>query len=128
LGYIEKFYNNLKELCVENCYVYDMNNNSIFFKIIKKEYNLVMYNMSQDNTMRNYVNHMFEYLILTEYSDSNPAWSTHSFRYTVITRLINKLGIEKTSTFIGHKCINTTQLYYKKKNENKILKEAANLL
>ena len=58
----------------------------------------------------------------------NKAWSTHSFRHTVITGLIEKAGIEKTSVFIGHKSILTTQLYDKSKNSTQLINKLAALI
>lgn len=68
---------------------------------------------------------------LTNYMICNniqKAWSTHSFRHTVITKLIDKQGIINTKLFIGHKDTKTTELYYHAKKTNKILIESAKLL
>jgi len=121
---LDIYFNSLKAYCIDNNIVYDYNS-YIFFKLKRINNVLVAVNSAPVSTMKEIVNNCLKYITATEKSALNKAWSTHSFRHSVITKLIEKKGIEKTSEFIGHKHIITTQLYHKKFNKHKVLKELA---
>ena len=52
---------------------------------------------------------------------------SHSFRISLITDLIDQDGIENTQDYIGHKNINTTKLYRRRKNENQHYERIINI-
>ena len=123
LNKLSENYYNLKEYCIKNNIIYNYYENYIFFKVIKINNIPIAKNMSRSSTIKDLVNVVLKYYILTKYPDK--VWSTHSFRYTLINKLIASVGIEKTSKFIGHKHINTTQLYIKNLTNTKMLNELA---
>jgi len=125
---LKKLNNNyilLKEFCVSNN-IYIQNDLTIFFKLKSIGKNYIMESTSLKNSLRSLLNKILSFLKQSKYT--NKTWSTHSFRYSIITKLIEKQGIEKTSEFIGHKHINTTQIYYKKKENLDILKNSSKLI
>lgn len=126
LNLLDKFYYNLKNYCLTSDIFVNFKENHIFFKLKKINGTTIAHNINTTHTMKETINSFLNYLLLSIPEFKNQVWSTHSFRHSLITKLINKFGIEKTSEFIGHKHIATTQLYYHKESNTKLLKELAN--
>lgn len=122
LKHLDLNFNLLKNFCVNNNIVYSFEN-SIFFKLKKVGKIYQALNSAPKSTMKEILNNSLNYLTTFKFEFQNKAWSTHSFRHSLITKLIDKVGIEKTAEFIGHRSIATTQLYYNKTVKQQLLKK-----
>ena len=97
--------------------------NHIQFKLSRVNEVYVVKHINTVSTLKNRLNGMLAWYMIQQGLDK--AWSSHSFRHTIITQLIKAHGIEKTAKFIGHKTVATTQLYDKAKESTKLLKDMA---
>lgn len=122
-----KFYfEELKEFCI-NKEIFYSNDTFICFKVVKLSGVLTAVNLSIKNTMKEYINCVLKfYTNSSQFANKN--WSTHSFRHTLITKLIDNAGLVAASQFIGHKHLNTTQFYYNKQKSYQKINKLADLI
>ena len=122
---LDDIYHSYKSYCLTLGLVINLNETYVFFKVIEVNGIQKAANTSVVSYLKSIVNYFLQYVTFTSSKHLSKGWSTHSFRHSIITRLINEVGIEKTCDFIGHTTIATTQLYHKKENNHKMLKELA---
>lgn len=121
---LDTFYTELINLYTHtNVY---FNQNSPMFHKLKSHKTFYTVEFAKYGYLKNLINDFFKNY--TTSHNISKVWSTHSFRHTVITKLIDKQGIINTKIFIGHKDTKTTELYYHAKNNNKVLLQSAELL